>query len=123
MHLPKNLKFFIVDDDPFSRMLYRQHLINLGYKNNILFDNSRDCIEKIGLRPDVILLDYDMQPFNGVEVIKKIKKINPDIHLVMVSSIKDDDVATEAIKHGAIDYIIKGDSDLELISRIISDFR
>ncbi len=121
MHTSRNLKFFIVDDDPFSRMLYRQHLINLGHKNNILFDNGRDCIDKIGLMPDLVLLDYDMQPYNGLEVIKKIKKINPDIHLVVVSGVEDSLVAAEALKYGAIDYIIKGERDLEMISRVISD--
>jgi CheY-like chemotaxis protein len=114
------MKFFIVDDDPFSRMLYRQHLINLGYKNSSLFDNGSDCIDKIGLEPDLVLLDYDMPVCNGVEVIKRIKRINPHIHLVIVSGVNDVEVALEAKKHGAIDYIIKGESDLEMISNVIS---
>lgn len=120
MRNSKNMKFFIVDDDPFSRMLYRQHLMNLGYKNNILFDNGRDCIDKIGLQPDLVLLDYDMPQYNGVEVIKKIKKINPNIQLVIISGINNSDIVTEAMKHGAIDFIIKGEKDLEMISNVIN---
>ena len=70
----KKLKFFIVDDDPFSRMLYNQHLLNMGYKNNVLLDNGIDCINKLELEPDIIFLDYDMQPINGLEVLKKVKE-------------------------------------------------
>jgi len=116
----ENLKFFIVDDDPFYRMLYRQHLLNLGFKQNILFDNGQDCIDKIDLEPDVIFLDYDMKPVNGLEVLLKIKRCNPNIHLLLISGQKDLQVAVNALNYGASGYIIKGEHDLEMISSSIS---
>src|ERR1700742_3264337 len=69
-------KFFIVDDDPFCRMRLSQHLNNLGFKDNTQFDNGIDCINKLNLQPDIIFLDYDMPQVNGIEVIKKINKLN-----------------------------------------------
>src|SRR5580692_3358771 len=93
-----NLKFFIVDDDPFSRSFYHQHLINLGFKNHVLFDNGHDCIEKLDLLPDIIFLDYDMQPINGIEVLQRVKKHNPHIHLLIISSQKNKEVISEAKK-------------------------
>jgi PleD family two-component response regulator len=115
-HIEKNLRFFIVDDDPFSRMLYRQHLLNLGYKNNILFENGNECIDKLNLEPDIVLLDYDMKPFNGLQVLQIIKKYNPNIQLILISSIKDSQVASDAIRYGAVDYIVKGEQDIESIT-------
>ncbi len=116
----EKMKFFIVDDDHFSRMLYRQHLINLGFKNNILFDNGYDCIRKLDLSPDVIFLDYDMQPLNGLDVLQIVREHNPNIRLFIISSNSDKEIADEAIKQGALGYIKKGERDLEMISNAIS---
>ena len=119
MEATPNLKFFIVDDDPFYRMLYRQHLLNLGYKNNILFDNGIDCIDNIGEQPDIILVDFNMLPCNGLEVIQKVKKDQPGIFMVLISSQTDNGIVDEARNSGAFDYIVKGEKDLEMISNSI----
>ena len=109
----EDLKVFIVDDDPFCRMMYHQHLFNLGLKNLSLFSNGPDCINNLSENPDIIFLDYDMKPFNGLETLKIIKQYNPDIYLLMLSAQKDIRVAINALKHGAFDYISKGGNDLE----------
>ena len=119
MESVQNLKFFIVDDDPFCRMLYQQHLVNLGFHNNCLFDNGMDCIKKLTEKPDIIFLDYDMKPYNGLEVLRMVKRMNPDVHLLLISSQKDMQVAINALKYGAFDYIVKGDKDLETISHAL----
>jgi len=116
----KKLKFFIVDDDPFSRMLYNQHLLNMGYKNNVLLDNGIDCINKLELEPDIIFLDYDMQPINGLEVLKKVKESKNDIFILIISQHKDKQIVLDSFKHGAFDYIVKGDHDLEMISTAVN---
>ena len=115
----ENMKFFIVDDDPFCRSLYSQHLINLGYRDNIVFDKGYDCIKRLDLRPDVIFLDYDMQPYNGLEILQRVKQYNPHIHLLIISSHKDTEIINDAMKYGAYDYIMKGEKDLEMISKVI----
>lgn len=119
MNRALNLKFFIVDDDPFCRMLYNQHLVNLGYKNNILLENGIDCINKLDLQPDVIFLDYDMYPINGLEVLQRVKQSNPNIHLLIISQQRDNQVVLDAFKYGAYDYIVKGDHDLEMIRNVV----
>jgi len=123
MERAKNLKFFIVDDDPFCRNFYRQHLINLGFKNSVVFENGYDCIEKLDLLPDIIFLDYDMKPYNGIEVMQIIQQYDPRIHLLIISSQKNNDVISEAKKYGAYDYIQKGENDLQLISNVISEIQ
>jgi len=115
----KKLKFFIVDDDPFCRNLYHQHLVNLGFKNSILFENGKDCIDGLHMAPDIIFLDYDMKPMNGIEVLKKIKQSCPDIHLLIISSHKDKQLVVDALKNGAEEFIPKGDNDLDMISKVI----
>ena len=119
MGTASNLKFFIVDDDPFYRMLYNQHLLNLGFKNNVLIDNGEDCINRLYMAPDIIFLDYNIPPLNGLEILQRIKMSHPSIYLLLISGQKDIQVAVNALKYGAFDYIIKGDEDLHMISGVI----
>jgi len=117
----ENLKVFIVDDDPFCRMMYHQHLLNLGFKENFLFSNGPDCINNLSEQPDIVFLDYDMKPYNGLETLKIIRQYNPGIYLLMLSAQKDIRVAINALKHGAYDYISKGNNDLEMISKVVNN--
>lgn len=48
-----------------------------------------------------------MDPLNGFEVLKKIKKIDPQLCVVMVSAQESIPVAVNALKHGAFDYLVK----------------
>jgi len=116
-----NLKFFIVDDDPYYRMLYQQHLTNLGYKNYYVFENGIDCVNQLAQQPDIIFLDYDMKPNNGLEILKMIKKENNNIFLLMISSQSEHTFVSRALAHGADEYIVKGENDLELIKKVIAD--
>lgn len=115
------LKFFIVDDDPFCRMLYQQHLANLGFNNNHLFENGLDCINQLYQQPDVIFIDYDMRPYNGLDVLKIIRRINPNIYLLVISSRPEAHVTDSAINSGAFGYIVKGEKDLEKINTAINN--
>ena len=115
-----NLKFFIVDDDPFYRMLYNQHLLNLGFKNNILLENGDECINRLYMEPDIIFLDYEMSPTNGLEVLQKIRVTHPNIYVLLISGQRNIQVAVNALKYGALDYIIKGEEDLHMISGVIN---
>ena len=53
-----------------------------------------------------------MENFNGHDVPRKIKRYNPNIHEIMLSSQRDVANAVKILKHGAFDYITKGKSDL-----------
>src|SRR3954466_11841716 len=116
----RNPKFFIVDDDAHCRMRFQRHLVNLGYHNNMLFDNGIDCLQQLDYQPDIIFLDYDMKPINGMEILQKIKQHNPNIHVLFISGLKDMNMAIKAIQNGAFDYIYKGDKDLDSISEILT---
>ena len=122
------LKAFIVDDDPFSTELYKKHLADNGFTSVVCFDNGQDCLNQLTQEPSIIFLDYQMQPLNGLEVLKKIKRFDPDIFIVLISAQLDMQVAINALKYGAFDYIIKGQNDLQMmdhvlekISRIVTD--
>lgn len=122
--LPMNeLTLFLVDDDPYYLMILKQHLLNLGLQRLTLFDNGQDCLNNLSQRPDVVFLDYNMENLDGYHVLKKIKRVNPDIFVVIISGQEQIKTAVNMLKHGAFDYIQKEvDSEAEfqkILSRIV----
>lgn len=102
-----DLKIFIVDDDIFCLTLYNQFLKNLGYSNVTSFTGGHECLDHLNAGPELIFLDYNMEGMNGIEVLNRIKEINPNIAVYIITGKEDPKVATEAIKQGAVDYVVK----------------
>jgi DNA-binding response OmpR family regulator len=69
-------------------------------------------------RPKIVLLDINMRGMNGIETLKKIKEIDKDIYVIMVTGVKDDDVKKIAEEFGADDYITKPLS-LEYLDKVV----
>ncbi len=112
----KNATTFIVDDDHFVGMLYKKQLSNMGFSNLHHFLSGVDCLDNLHLNPEVVLLDHEMTEVNGFEVLKKIKRSNPDTAVIMVSGQEDMTTAVNALKYGAFDYIIKDGTETIRIS-------
>jgi DNA-binding NtrC family response regulator len=102
-----DLKIFIVDDDIFCLTLYNQFLKNLGYSNVTSFTGGGECLDHLNASPELIFLDYNMEGLNGIEVLQKIKAENPNVAVYIITGKEDANVAREAEKHGAVDYIVK----------------
>ena len=107
MSIHQDLKIFIVDDDIFSLTLYNQFLRNLGYTNVTSFTGGEECLEHLDARPRLIFLDYNMEGLNGVEVLKVIKRLDPTTIVYIITGKESAEVAAEALKEGASDYIVK----------------
>jgi DNA-binding NtrC family response regulator len=102
-----DLKIFIVDDDIFCLTLYNQFLKNLGYSNVTSFTGGDECLNHMDAGPELIFLDYNMEGLNGIEVLQKIKAINPNIAVYIITGKEDPAVAVDAINKGAVDYVVK----------------
>lgn len=105
----ETVKIFLVDDDVFHLNIMSQILENAGYKEIQLFENGVECLNKIHENPEIIFLDYNMDIYTGFEVLRKIKRYNPNIFVVMVSAQDEIKTAVNALKHGAFDYLEKND--------------
>jgi len=114
-----DMKIFVVDDDIFCVTLYEQFLRNLGYTNITPFNAGDECLLSLKEQPDVVFLDYNMEGMNGIDVLKKIKAFNPNILVYMISGQENIEVATQAIKQGAVDYIVKSSLSPEKMPAIM----
>ncbi|AMS25897.1 histidine kinase [Bacteroidetes bacterium UKL13-3] len=114
------LKFFIVDDDVFCAKLYEQFLNNINCNDIVYFDNGKDCLLNLNQNPDIIFLDHNMDDLSGFEVLKKIKRYNPNIYIVMISAQENIKTAVDALKYGAFDYIIKDSNVTDKMTQVIN---
>jgi len=70
------------------------------------------------LNPDIVLMDINLNGKNGIDVIKKVKKLKPDIQFLMCTVFQDDDKIFESLKAGATGYILKKSSGNEITEAI-----
>lgn len=119
MTTPKRRKIYLVDDDVFSLSLTEQHIRNLGYADVTVFQNGTDCLNRLEEHPDIVFLDHHMDVLSGFEVLKKIKRFNPNIYVVILSGQDNLKTAVDSLKFGAFDYLIKGDQDMEKITEVL----
>ncbi len=114
-----DLKIFLVDDDTYYLHILEQHLLNIGCQNTQLFENGTDCLDHLQEKPDVIFLDYQMDTLTGYEVLKKIKRFDPNIYVVMISAQDQIKPVVDALKHGAFDYLQKGDNEPQKVKDVL----
>lgn len=106
METQNNLRIFLVDDDLTYRNNCAHYLKTLGYTDLTEFTDGQQCINNLKQAPDVILLDHEMLPMNGIDILRKIKRFDQNIFVIYLSG--NLDVAINALKYGAFDYVIKG---------------
>lgn len=68
----------------------------------------------------LVIADINMVDLNGIELLKKVKKINPDTEVIVTTSFASLNTAMSALRNGAYDYLIKNFEDFELISDVVS---
>ncbi|MGN6718934.1 MAG: sigma-54-dependent transcriptional regulator, partial [Candidatus Binatia bacterium] len=100
-------KILIVDDEPFNLDLLEQELSDLGYSVVRAESGAAALTQVDQIAPDLVLLDYLMPGMNGIEVLQTIRKTQNDLPIVMITAYGTIDLAVEAIKAGADDFITK----------------
>lgn len=101
-------RVLIVDDIPFIRAVIKDILIEGGYQ---VVDEASDGAQALAIykaiKPDIVLLDIHMPVLDGIETLKRIKKINRESTVIMCSSLGDQENIINAISLGAKDFVVK----------------
>lgn len=81
--------------------------------------SAEEALEKIGrFPPDVIIVDIQLPGMNGIELIKRVKSQYPEIEAITLTVFDDEQFAKQAIKAGAIGYVIKDAAKEELVKAV-----
>jgi DNA-binding NtrC family response regulator len=99
----------IIDDDNFQlellELYIRKAVINAEVLKASTAKDALFLIEKNAV--DFVLCDYRLEDATGLDVLKRIKEINPEIDVLIVTAFADTKQAVELMKSGAYDYLIK----------------
>lgn len=101
-------KLLIVDDALIMRMRIREIALQAGWEVVGEATNGSQAVELFReLRPDLVTLDIVMPQMDGVEALRKIREVEPQARVCMVSAVNQKEKLAECIKLGAIDFIVK----------------
>jgi DNA-binding NtrC family response regulator len=106
--LANESKILIVDDDKNVRLFLERYLKQKGYSQIQLAEDGMTALKVIqedNIR--LVLLDIRLPDINGVEVLRKIKSLNKNINVIMITAFPDEALAKEVLKDGACDYMLK----------------
>ncbi len=107
----------VVDDDPSMRMALSESLLSCGYQVEAAVDGA-DALTKFNKgKFDVVITDMRMPKVGGIEVLRGIKKVSPETHVIVITAYGTVNTAVQAMKEGASDFIMKPFSldDLESV--------
>ncbi|MDP6922638.1 MAG: response regulator [Lutibacter sp.] len=116
-------KIFAVEDDSWYGEMIKYHLsMNPDYKIT-LFENAKGALNKLHEKPHLVCIDYNLPDSNGKDLYDTIKRYDPSIEVIIVSSQEEIRVAIELLKNGVYDYIVKDDNAKEMLWNSILKLR
>jgi PAS domain S-box-containing protein len=116
------VKILLIEDNPVDASLVQEILIRGGilfdlYKAGSLMDGLNSIDEISGI--DAILLDLSLPDSEGLQTFYHVRAKAVDIPVIILTNTNDEDIATQAMRDGAQDYLIKGQIDSRLLIRAI----
>ena len=116
----KELRILIADDhDLMRRGLKALIESHQGWQICDEAHTGREAVEKAEqLKPDIVILDISMPELNGIEAARTIRKVSPDTEILILSVHYSDQLIREILKAGVQGYVVKSDSDHDLITAV-----
>ena len=111
----RKLRVLVADDEEEIRNILSRILEKEGFEVITASDGEQAMQKICSDIPDAVLLDVRMPGLNGMEVLKKIKAIEENLPVVLVTAYADTHQAVEAMKEGAYDYLAKPFDNNEVV--------
>ena len=108
----RDVHIYIVEDNKYYAKLIKANLNKSGFEHVDVFYSGEMAIESMkSEEPNCIILDHVLSTkgLNGIDVLKHVKENYPTINVIMLSGQQDVKIASDLMKFGAFDYIVKND--------------
>lgn len=124
MKTDNKIKLFLVDDDKLLLKSLELEFLEQGDYVVRTFPTGELCIDQLSDIPDVIILDYHLDgieenAMHGIDTLNKIKSLNPDIPVIMLSSQDKIEIAVNCMHSKAHDYIVKSETAFVRLQKVI----
>ena len=103
-------KVMLVEGMKMTRMILKQILLSERFEVILEAENGQDAINLINnaaVKPDIYLSGIEMERMNGIDAIKVIHPHHPNMKIIMITNIQNEDRVKEAIQSGVTGYIVK----------------
>ena len=118
--MTKKIRIIIADDHLLIAETWAT-LINMDPEFEVVkvYDNTQSLIDDITeIKPDIAILDININPFSGIEATKMIKKLAPGTKIIGVSMHNQPSFAKKMIRNGATGYVTKNSNKVEMYDAI-----
>lgn len=115
-------KIFIVEDNPMYAAALEQTLAHQGYEITCFY-TGEDLLRHLHNRPHIVTLDHNLPDIEGMDLLQKIKKDYPDVHVIYISAQEDVNVVVSAYREGASNYIVKNENALVELKQAVRNLR
>ncbi|MGF2411697.1 sigma-54-dependent transcriptional regulator [Ferruginibacter sp.] len=116
-------KIFIVEDDPWYGEILEYHLsLNPDYSIS-RFTNGKDCLASLHKKPDLITIDFSLPDYNGDKLYQKIKEIDDQVPVIVISGQDEIAIAVNLLKMGVADYLIKDDNTKDILWNAVTKIK
>ncbi|MBC7652079.1 MAG: sigma-54-dependent Fis family transcriptional regulator [Deinococcales bacterium] len=106
---------FMVEDDKWYGEMLQYHIsLNPDYTVT-LFETAKDCLSKLYLQPDLITIDISLPDMNGDKLYQKIREVDKQVPVIIISAQKDITLAVSLLKMGVNDYLVKDENTQDLL--------
>ncbi|MBI1931678.1 MAG: response regulator transcription factor [Ignavibacteriales bacterium] len=118
------IKIIIADDNKLIRDSLKKFLQSEKDLNIVAESDSPDEIVELikTVDADILLLDFQFPNKNGMEILKEVKSVNPDLNVIILSMHLEEKYASNAMKLGAKGYITKDADPIIIIDTIKNIF-
>ncbi|NPV01707.1 MAG: response regulator [Brevinematales bacterium] len=110
-----------IDDSMMMRKLLIQILRGEGFEMVAEADSGRSGLEiytSLEKKPDFVFLDVEMPEMNGIETMAELKKVNPQVKVIMVTSVTDERAVRALVELGIGGYVVKPFKREDLLLRV-----
>lgn len=100
-------RLLVVDDDKDIRDFLTEFFTEKGFEAHSAGSGAEALRLLKVLRPHLILLDVKMPEMSGIETLRKIRDLDREVGVIMITGLHDQKVGRESLKYGASDFITK----------------
>ncbi len=127
MYTNRPLRITIIDDDMQMREMLKDFFLGKYVNSDVVtFATGEEAFKTMNTQPSLIILDYhldstDSTAMNGLQVLKRLKDRYPDIPVIFLSGQEKAEVASNTMKYGAYDYIVKNESAFHRLEILVNN--
>ena len=105
----------IVDDEPLITNMIKYNLNKNGVEYVKIFSSGNEYLQLEKSTPDLLILDYQLDDMNGLDLLKRIKKSSPTANIIILSGEESSEISKKCRDCGALDFIVKSTKAVDQI--------